>query len=607
LDEAASSGMIEYLPTGMAVDAFVSNILPLGARAKPNGSVRMLVDPSLPGADSPSINACMQPLPCPLVSITDIFAAVKKHSVLGKRDLLNGFFHLVLSPSARRYMGLTHPVSGKIGRWVVLPQGTRQSPAFFCEVSNAACRIFNSEFQRIGLSAVVFVYVDDYVIIADSHADMQQAFAVMDSVAAELGLAWNPKKDVGREAPTTRLEALGLIIDAPSLTLHLPEDKRASYLAELQQFRRTYEASATCPRKPLERLLGKLIFTSKVCRWGFLFVQAIMDELYPGTSPPGNSATLSDALWHDISFWEMALGSHYTTWMGIRQQQVHTVLGTAICSSDTDLDIELFSDASKSFGVGGILGTEVLSMPWGKDVSSVHIGALELEALHQCLHNWRHRLAGSRVLCWVDNVQALVAVNKGASRLPPLRDTLLKIALLGLEYNFDVRARHIQGIMNPADAPSRGDASGPALDWTFQHASEFNQPPAEIDCCAAPDGSNALASCTKWLTAHALPEHTQDLVGKVMWAAIPFSLLSPCLSAIVAAWQQDPAHTIATVVVPEWPTASWYTRYLRRKTPLFRVLHRYEAGSRIFNFRNGQPAPATPYPVLVLRLGGPML
>jgi hypothetical protein len=69
----------------MEASEFVSNILPLGARKKPGGKIRMLVDPSLSRpAGSPSVNDSLMRLPCPLTSIERIAARVKPHSVLGK-------------------------------------------------------------------------------------------------------------------------------------------------------------------------------------------------------------------------------------------------------------------------------------------------------------------------------------------------------------------------------------------------------------------------------------------------------------------------------------------------------------------------------------------
>jgi hypothetical protein len=223
LDDAERMGMVEsYDPKKHGSrSAFACNVIPLGARVKPSGSIRMLVDPSLPG-----INEAMMELPCTLPTVEQIFKLVKPTSVLGKRDLQNGFFHVTLDPDARRYMGYTHPVTGQLYRWIVLPQGTKQSPAIFCAVSDAACRIFNKRFSREGISAIVVVYVDDYIIIADTHRDMRIAFAVMDEEAALLGMQWNPKKDMGRDSPLTSLEVLGIIIEAPTQMLKLPDEKK---------------------------------------------------------------------------------------------------------------------------------------------------------------------------------------------------------------------------------------------------------------------------------------------------------------------------------------------------------------------------------------------
>lgn len=111
LDEAELMGMVErYNPIvhGTKQD-FACNVIPLGARAKPSGAIRMLVDPSLPG-----INEAMVELPCTLPTVEQIFRLVKPTSVLGKRDLLNGFFHCTLSTHASRFMGYTHPVTGSL-------------------------------------------------------------------------------------------------------------------------------------------------------------------------------------------------------------------------------------------------------------------------------------------------------------------------------------------------------------------------------------------------------------------------------------------------------------------------------------------------------------
>ena len=287
--------------------------------------------------------------------------------------------------------------------------------------------------------------------------------------------------------------------------------------------------------------------------------------------------------------------------MGVQQ---HMVGRREMNVDSTKLQVELYTDASKRYGVGGVLGVEVLSQRWDRDVSGEreHIGSLELEAMLHALRHWKHDLAGVRVLARMDNIQAVTALNKGASRIPALRTTLLHIALLGLEYGFEVKAKHVKGVDNPADAPSRGTRASSTQDYTFAHFQDFNQ----VDCCAAASGYNAqpdLPGCTEWFSsARPVQEHVPELAGKRLWANVPFALAGPVLDAVVAAWQLAPSTTVATCVVPEWTTMSWFRRYIRRKTPLFKVLCRYPAGSRLF-YRQGSRSLAGRAPSLFWWLG----
>jgi hypothetical protein len=492
----------------------------------------------------------------------------------------------------------------------VLPQGTKQSPALFCEVSDAAARIFNRICARRGIPAFVWAYVDDFIMRARSHAALLALFEIMDRVGADLGLAWNLKKDTGRDSALTTIDALGIEMDSVAMELRLPQSKRESYLAAVLAFREQYKGHAACPRKPLEQLVGRLVFACRVCRWGFLFIQEINDQLFPvGHARPPKTTPLTEGLWHDLEFWAQALGPAFDTWLGIRPHLVgrRAVDVNRNFAREGTFQVELFTDASKTYGAGATLGPETLSQRWTRDVSEEHIGALELEALLVALRHWRHDLSGLTVLARLDNVQAVSAVNKGASRKPALRKTLLEMALLGLEFGFEVKAKHVKGKENPADAPSRGKEATSSQDYTFAFFDAFNSPPASVDCCAAVDGYNKMPGCSEWLSAaRPVQANVASLVGKTLWANPPFAEAGPILDALVEAWRRDPTHTSATLVLPEWTTASWFRKYLRRKKPLFRVLRRYPEGSRVFLLRNSQRlAGPCPFPVLVARLGGP--
>lgn len=600
LDEAARLNMVEYYdPAKHGSEAdFAHNIIPLGARVKPSGSIRMLVDPALPG-----INSHMQTLPCSLPRIEEIFKHVKPHSVLGKRDLTNGFFHCVLTPDARRYMAYRHPVTGKLARWVVLPQGTKQSPAIFCEVSQAAADIFNKAAEMGNIKALVFVYVDDYIIIADTHDDMVRMFDLMDTEAAQLGLHFNPEKDHGKEEALTSITALGIKIDAAKQELSLPHDKRTCYAQAVSDFTATFKDSNKAPRKALESLAGKLLYACRVCRWGYLYMQEILDCLYPfpRTEQPPREIALTDGVWNDLQFWLDTLDPAKGAWAGVKKH----MLGTKdMWVNPADFPTQLYTDASKQYGVGGVMGKETLSLKWQTDVQGIHIGILELQALQLSLEHWKHDLHQQTVLAWMDNVQAVSSVNKGASRIPAMRPILLSIAKLGLQYGFELKAKHIRGKDNPADAPSRGAQATRSSDWFFTDFARFNHPPAQVDCCCAEDGYNMQKGCGEWYSmARPVQDHAQQLAGKVLWVNPPFAILGPVLDAIVQAWRMAPSTTIATIVAPYWPDATWYRKYLRRKQPILRLLHTYPPGSRIFKAPRSTYAPPTKEAVMILRLG----
>lgn len=600
LDEAAMLGMIEYHDTHLhgSEREFAHCIIPLGARVKPSGSIRMLVDPALPG-----INAHMQTLPCTLPTVAEIFKHVKPHSVLGKRDLTNGFFHCVLTPEARKYMAFRHPVTGKLARWVVLPQGTKQSPAIFCAVSQAAADIFNKAAALGNIKGLVFVYVDDYIIIAESHEDLVKMFNLMDNEAAHLGLHFNPDKDCGKDTPLTKITALGIDIDAPNQELLLPDDKRAAYLEAVRAFKTAHSIDNTAPRKTVESLAGKLLYACRVCRWGYLYVQELLDALYPFPTPdtPPRTVVLTEGVWNDLKFWEQVLDCSQGRWAGVQKH----MLGTKDVHIDpSQFPTQLYTDASKQFGVGGIFGTEVLSQRWDSDMHDVHIGVLELQALYVSLEHWKHELSQQTVLAWMDNVQAVCAVNKGASRIPAMRAIMMDIAMLGTQYGFELKAKHVAGKQNPADAPSRGLVTTKSSDWFFLDFQRYNSPAAQVDCCAAESGYNVQPRCTEWYSmVRPVQQHIQHLAGKVLWVNPPFNTVGPILDAVVQAWRMAPHTTTATILVPQWPETSWYRKYLRRKHPLMRVLHIYPAGSRIFRAPGSSFTPPCKDTIMVLRLG----
>ena len=606
LQKALDLGLIEYLPPGVPVLDFVLCINPFGVRVKANGRARVLVDPTASG-----VNAAMRHLPMSLTSPEEFFAQVDRTDVLGKRDLVNGFYHVSLAPEARRLMGFRHPSTGRIGRWVALPQGTAQSPAYFCEVTNFSAKIFNWLFKEAAIEAFVDVFVDDYPLKAANHPYMIKAFEVMDAEAALLGLSFNPAKDAGREQALTALEVLGLLIDALKHTMHLSVSKQAAYLQEVRDLLQSVPIGNRFPRKQLEQLIGKLLWACKCCRWGKLFVQSALDVAYPtriGMQAHARFArtttvTMSEALHEDLLMWAHILQASGSAWMGLKRALLMT---RKVFIVERNFPVHLYIDASKVFGAGGVKANEVVSIPWSEDRSADHIGTLELEAFVLMVEAWLHDLKGSMLLGHLDNVQAVIAINKGSSRLPAVRQLLRRLAMLGIQHGFEVRAQYVKGELNYADAPSRGLIESTEHESMFRFFAKFNEPACEIDCCSAVDGHNVQPGCTSWFSTGApMQAHADMLQGKVSWACVPFSDMTEIVNALVGAWKQAPLTTTITALVPEWRDTTWYRKYVGGKRPVFAVLKRYDQGTRLFmhaiTHRVLGPCSC---PMLVIRLGG---
>ncbi len=606
-------GLVEFASPGMDLEEFVHNINPFGAVATGDPTcpkVRVVMDPTIT-----QVNAHMLPLPLLLPSAQAALHMTSPSSVLGKRDLKSGFHHVVLQEDSRKYMGFEHPgCPGKIGRWVALPFGAAQSPAIFCSVTSASADILNAQFRLKGIKATCTVYVDDYFIEAGDHQHMRMAFDVMDEIGAELGLTWNLDKDRGRDSPLSKLEFLGILVDAVSGRLDLPVAKREAYRQAVHDFRVRFLNSEAVCRKSLEKLVGKLAFAASVSRWGYSFLQEAFDALYPGDHRRAGkwpvSVDYTSGLRSELLFWDGTLYNPDSVWHGADRfftGSTEFVLGSA--------NMQMFTDASGSFGWGATMDGTTLLGKWSEtregDVQGSIIAVKETRAVFRALEHHLPELHRHHVLVRSDNVATVAAINKGAARWPGGRQEVMAIASLAIKGQFSLRALHVAGVDNPADDPSRGVVAISSKDFTFVHFARFASVGTMVDCCAAADGYNAQAGCSVWFSsADPVQLHVDQLVGRAIWAAPPWDIASQVLDAIVAAWRRAPLRTEATIVLPFDRSRGWFKFYFHRPNPKFTILKMFPANSALFyravsghrRFPHKLAKPVN-VPVMVVRIG----
>ncbi len=543
-DQLLAQGLTEqYDPAchGSQAD-FAAVINPLHVVSKADGGLRPITDPTKTG-----VNACMEPIPCPLPALGTLLHHLPPNGYLGKRDLASGFHHVKLAPAARRYMAFRHPVTNDLQRWVVLPFGASQSPPIFVELTSAARDIFQAECDRLGLQVRIFVYVDDFMLLGRTHADVVGAFAVLDRIGAELGLEWKLSKDRGRDAPLQQLELLGMLFDTVSMEMRIAPQKRARYAADVQALLSAASATTanSVQRSALHSVVGKLTFLARACRWGPAFLQSLYDALYhPGSIPP-RQATLSPAAVEDLQWWERLLGTSGSPWDGVSRcvvSDINLVRGEFLGPDGA----VVFTDASGK-GFGAAWDEAEVQGAWGESEAPLHIAWRELTAVLRALETWAPSLSGRRVLIRCDNTQAVAAVAYGSTRVPEGRPIARRIAELAVQHGFEVRAEHIAGADNGrADRLSRQlAAASDGQDLRLQ-PSTYRQLCAEarlspeVDCCCDAKGANRQPGCSSYFSAsNSILGREQELAGKALWAFPPRALVGEVLGVLVRAGDRE--------------------------------------------------------------------
>jgi hypothetical protein len=604
-DALQADGVTEqYDPTlhGSTAD-FAAVISPLHVVLKADGSIRPIIDPTASG-----VNDCMAKLPCPLPDLHTLLGNLPPNGFLGKRDHANGFWMVMLCPEARRYMAFRHPTTGALQRWVGLPFGASQSPPIFVELTSAACSIFQAECDRRGLRVRIFVYVDDYCIMGQTHADVSGAFDVMDQLGAELGLVWKASKDRGRDQPLQQLDFLGMLFDTTRMEMRITPAKRESYSSAVKSL---LDAAAVGPvqRSDLESVAGRLTFISRACRWGYGFLQGVYDSLF---SPQGRlpaRVQLPQLAVEDLGFWWSLLRTGSSVWDGVKRVAVADIelVRGEFAGSEGAI---IFTDAS-GVGFGAAWGAAEVQGPWAEGDQGLHIAWLELSAVLRALQAWALRLAQRRVLIRCDNTQAVAAINHGSTRVPEGRSISRQIAELAVQHGFEIRAEHIAGADNVrADRLSRQlsaarDQNLRLKPRVFTSLVGDGQYRPTVDCCCDVLGLNAQPGClVTYSPERSVLGRAADLAGKVLWAFPPTALAGEVLGELAAARSLDRS-TRATVVVPHWPDAAWFRIWVRRAgtgSSPFKQLGVLEAGRRVCLWPWGEEANPAPYAFIVLRL-----
>ncbi len=413
----------------------------IGAVPKPNGDVRLIHDCSRPAGSS--VNDYAQDnVKLRYQTMADAVSLLTPGCWLAKVDLKGAYRSVGLHPSQFGFTGLQWQFTGDPTPTYLydtrLPFGARKSPSIFHRLTQSVRRMM----QRRGYT--ILVYLDDFLIVADSKRQCQLAMDTLLSLLRQLGFAIAWEKTIG---PTQYVVFLGIAINTMTFSLHLPEDKVKSFRTLLASYRTRSRATL----RQLQQLAGKLSWAAHVIHGGRIYLQRVLNTLRP-LRKPHHKAPLTPEFHSDINWWLTYL-DHFNC-----KRLLHSHRDTIIITTD-----------ASNTGGSMICKNDWAYVNWELDLPSwtrAHINTKETLAIVAAVYRWAPQWQGKRVYVFTDNVTARASINRGVCRDPDLMTHLRNVFWLATMYDFDLRCHSISGKDNHhADTVSRMDTPGHFQSW----------------------------------------------------------------------------------------------------------------------------------------------
>ena len=464
--------------------------------------------------------------------ISTVRHTVREGDWLAKLDLKDAYLTVPVYEGHRRFLRF------KWGRdlfeFVSLPFGLSSAPWAFTKL----LRVVVAYLRKNGLRLVI--YLDDILIVADSESATRLAVSQIKALLQSLGFVISSEKS--EEDPVQSLEYIGLIVNAPSMRLVLPDRKKQDIL----RLCKVALKDARVCRKDIEKIIGNLNWASAAVDFAPAHFRGLQ--------------ILLNSHRHESGVFPLSVEA---------KSDLHWWLSEANFSAGRSLifpspEISIYSDASLS-GWGAVYDDVRTGGPWAEGEIGQHINFLELLAALKALQCFTATLTDTAVELKIDNTSAVSYINRlGGCKSENLCSIALQISNWCELRRISLSAVFVPGVMNIlADAESRKPLS--TGDWKLDprafrsvqsvwnsqvdmFASSWNaQLPIFVSRFPQPGAwkTDALSVCWKDLAGFCFP---------------PFSLIPFCLSKI----RREKATIV--LIAPFWPSQYWFPSLLELAT-----------------------------------------
>ncbi|KAI2647445.1 Transposon Ty3-G Gag-Pol polyprotein [Labeo rohita] len=203
-----------------------------------------------PILDLRHLNRALMKRPFKMLTLKQILSHVRPGDWFLSLDLKDAYFHIQIAPHHRRF--LRFAFEGVAYQYTVLPFGLSLASRTFTKCMDAALFPLRQKGIRI------LNYLDDWLVLAQSEAELLSHKALLLSHLECLGLRVNLSKSVLH--PSQQISFLGAIFDSTQLrAMVVPERALA-----IRQLAGSFRAGALYPLKRFQRMLGLMASASPV-------------------------------------------------------------------------------------------------------------------------------------------------------------------------------------------------------------------------------------------------------------------------------------------------------------------------------------------------------
>ena len=391
------------------------------------------------------------------------------------------------------------------------------------------------------MNHIVSGYIDDLYLQGSTY--QKCTLNVLDYIQMldKIGLLIHSKKSA--LIPQQKMIFLGFVIDSVKMILTLTEDK-IHKIKELLTF--TLHNASSLRIREIARLIGYLVSSLPAVKYGALYYRYLeIDKVNALKYSKGDfeaNMAISDNGVSEIKWWLGHLDVSFNS----------------ICHPP--VDVTLYSDASL-VGWGAVMNEISTGGRWSSTEAHHHINCLELLAALFALKCFQTSLSGKHVKLMIDNTTAVAVINNmGTCHSTECNSIVKQIWEFSILHNITwLTAAHIPGSSNVrADAESRHLRSQDT-EWMINptllsNALDTLNFKPEIDLFASRLNRQFSAYCS----FRPDPEASCIDAFNISWTEKHFYCFPPfsCVLRVLRKIIQDRATGL--VVVPMWPTQSWY-------------------------------------------------